>query len=209
MYSYVIECNLGQRGDEAQEYLADAVRTWPRLWGDIPGVTGTLLLSSAFALGGEFEYQWRVDIDTLSTPSRVDEAMKSGDGGWRKTRNDWFAARTVARAQVLSHVAGDEAYCQGPKGKDAAVHLVLQSPASASERSASRLDAVRSAPGVVSAQALRSVVGSAAAQEQTWLRLESLESLDSVDNAVRADLGGSGRLFGELREVDGSLFAGA
>ena len=209
MYTYAIEFNLEQRGEAAEDYLAEAARAWPKLWLDIPGVTGTLLLSGALALGGKFEYQWRVDIEALSTLARIDEAIASGEGGWRKTRKDWFAARTVARAQVLSHVAGDEAYCQGPKGKDAAVHLVLQSPASASERSASRLDAVRSAPGVVSAQALRSVVGSAAAQEQTWLRLESLESLDSVDNAVRADLGGSGRLFGELREVDGSLFAGA
>jgi hypothetical protein len=209
MYSYVIEFNLERRGEAAEEYLAEAARSWPKLWLDIPGVTGTLLLSGALALGGEFEYQWRVDIETLSTLARIDEAIAAGEGGWRRTRKDWFAARTVARAQVLGHVAGNEAYCQGQKGKDAAVHLVLQSPAGASERSASRLDAVTSASGVVSAQALRSVVGSAAAQEQTWLRLESLESLDSVDDAVRADLGGSGRLFGELREVDGSLFAGA
>ena len=207
MYSYVIEFNLGRRGDDAQEYLADAVRTWPRLWGDIPGVTGTLLLSSAFALGGEFEYQWRVDIDTLSTLSRVDEAMKSGDGGWRKTRKEWFDARTAARAQVSAHLAGNETYCQDQKGKDGAIHFVFHSRSGESGRSADRLDAVGSVSGVVSTQALRPVVGSAVPYEQTWLRLESLDSLDDV---AEVDLGvGYGRLFGEIRELDGSLFAGA
>ena len=59
MYSYVMEFNLGPHGEETQEYLADAARTWPKLWGDIPGVTGTLLLCSAFALGGVSPHQAR------------------------------------------------------------------------------------------------------------------------------------------------------
>ena len=163
MYSYVIEFNLGQRGDAAQEYLADAARIWPKLWADIPGVTGTLLLSSALALGGEFEYQWRVDIEALSTLARVDAAIRSGENGWHKVTRGWFAARTVARAHVLSHVAGDEAYCRVRNGKGGAIHLVL--PLGESGSSADRLEAVSSGSGVISAQALRPVLGSAAGQE--------------------------------------------
>lgn len=206
MYSYVIEFNLGQRGEDAEDYLADAVRAWPKLWGEIPGVTGTLLLSSAFALGGEFEYQWRVDIDRLAALSRIDATMKSGEGGWRKARKEWFRARTAARAQVSSHVAGTEEYCQGERGKYGAIHFVFHSRSDESGRSADRLDALRSVSGVVSAQALRPVVGSVSG-EQTWVRLESLDSLDGL---AEVDLGaGDGRLFGELRELDGSFFAGA
>jgi len=207
MYSYVMEFNLGQHGDETQEYLADAVRTWPKLWGDIPGVTGTLLLCSAFALGGEFEYQWRVDIDTLATLSRIDEAQKSGEGGWRKARKEWFKARTAVRAYVSSHQAGNEAYCEGQKGKDGAIHFIFHSPSGESGRLADRLNAVESASGVVSAQVLRPVMGSAVSHEQTWMRLESLNSLDNV---AAVELGvGYGQLFGEFRELDGSLFVGA
>jgi hypothetical protein len=207
MYSYVIQFNLGQRGDEAQEYLADAVRVWPRLWGEIPGVTGTLLLSSALALGGEFEYQWRVDIEGLATLSRIDDAIRSGDGGWRKASKEWFRARTAARAQVSGHVGGNEEYSRGQKGKDGAIHYVFHSPSGESGRSADRLEALGSVSGVISAQALSPVIGSFDSPEQTWVRLESLESLDAV---AEVDLGaGHGRLFGEIREVDGSLFVGA
>ena len=51
MFSYVIEFNLGTRGEAAESFLADAARVWPELWESLPEVTGTLLLSSAFALG--------------------------------------------------------------------------------------------------------------------------------------------------------------
>lgn len=205
MYSYVMEFNLGSHGEQTQEYLADAVRTWPELWGDIPGVTGTLLLCSAFALGGEFEYQWRVDFDTLATLSRIDEAQKSGL--WRKSRQEWFKARTAVRAQVSRHLAGNDAYCRGQKGKDAAIHFVFHSPSGESGRSADRLNAVGKASGVVSAQALRPVMGSAVSHEQTWIRLKSLDSLNDV---AAVELGaGHGQLFGEIREVDGSFFVGA
>ncbi|GGM34188.1 hypothetical protein GCM10011608_18330 [Micromonospora sonchi] len=207
MHSYLLEFNLRQRGDEAQEYLADAVRTWPKLWEDIPGVTGTLLLSSALALGGEFEYLWRVDIAKLSTLSRIDDVMKSGENGWRKTRAEWFKARTVARAHIADHVGGLETYCQRQEGKSGAIHFVFHSRPEESGRSADRLKAVRSVPGVVATQALRTVAGSTESAEQTWLRLDSLDSLDNVAEVDRVL--GSGRLFGEIREVDGSLFAGA
>jgi hypothetical protein len=205
MYSYVMEFNLGPHGKETQEYLADTVRTWPKLWGDIPGVTGTLLLCSAFALGGEFEYQWRVDFDTLGTLSRIEEAQKSD--GWRMWRGEWLKARTAVRAQVSRHLAGNEAYCRYQKGKDGAIHFVFHSPSGESARSADRLHAVGSGSGVVSAQALRPVMGSAVSHEQTWMRLESL---DSLNNVAALELGaGYGQLFGEIREVDGSFFVGA
>ncbi|MGI8667106.1 MAG: hypothetical protein ACR2N4_13930 [Jatrophihabitans sp.] len=206
MYSYVMEFDLG-RTDSAREYIADAARTWPKLWGDIPGVRGTLLLSSALSLGGEFEYQWRVDIESLATLARVDETIKSGENGWRQAREDWFKARSAARAHVSSHVAGTESYCEDLKGSEAAVHLVFHSPTGGSLRSADRLSAVAGVSGVVSSQALQPVVGSTVGHEQTWLRLNSLDNLDDV---AAVDLGAAhGRLYGELREVDGSLFAGA
>lgn len=206
MYSYVIEFNLKQRGDEAEDYLAEAARTWPKLWGDVPGVTGTLLLSSALALGGEFEYQWRVDLERLATLARIDELMKS-DHQWQRTRRRWFRARTVARAHLSRHIGGDEAYCAEQKGVEGAVHFVLHAPSAGSDRTSEQLDAVRSAPGVVSSQQLAQVAGSAVSAEQTWVRLESLDRLDDVANLRVGE--GFGRLYGELREVEGSLFAGA
>jgi hypothetical protein len=207
MYSYVIEFNLAQRGDDAQEFLADAARTWPKLWGDIPGVTGTLLLSSAFALGGEFDYQLRVDLESLSTLSRIDEALKSDNSEWVRARTDWFRSRVAARAHLSEHVAGDDGYLKAEKSADAAVHLVLHSGLDEGQRTVERVQGNDSVSGLVSAQTVRSLVGAPVPHEQTWLRLQSLDNLDSV---AAAGLNVSnGRLFGELREVDGSLFAGA
>jgi hypothetical protein len=203
MHSYLIEFNLEQRGEQAEEFLADAVRTWPALWGDIPGVTGTLLLSSALALGGDFAYQWRVDIESPATLSRVDAALKSDDRGWRKSRKEWFKARTSARAHISLYVAGNEKHSHSGGDKSGAIHFVFNSP----DTSADRLGAVGSASGVVSAQTLRPIIGSPVAREQTWVRLESLDHLDSV---AGVDLGaGYGQVFGEIRELDGSLFVGA
>lgn len=207
MYSYVAEFNLGPHSEETREFLADAARIWPKVWGDIPGVTGTLLLANAFALGGEFQYQWRVDLDTLGTLSRIEEVQKAGEGGWRKVREEWLEARTAVRAHVSRRLAGSETYCREQKDRDAAIHFVFHASSTESGHLASRLNAVRSAPGVVSAQVLQPVLGSAVSNEQTWLRLESLDNLDGV---AAAELGvGSGQLFGEIREVDGSLFVGA
>lgn len=207
MYSYVLDFNLANPGDSAQEYIADAVRTWPKLWGDIPGVSGTLLLSSALALGGEFEYQWRVDIDSLATLAAIDATMRSGENGWRKARKEWFEHRTVSRAHISEHVAGNDQYLKDVQGRDGGVHLVFHSHITEAGRSADRLGAVQAASGVLSAQVLRPVVGATVAHEQTWLRLNSLDALDSV---AAVDLGAvRGRLFGEFREVDGSIFAGA
>lgn len=215
MYTYAIEFNLAERGREAEDFLHDAVRRWPKLWGDIPGVQGTVLLSNALALGGEFEYQLRVDIEALSTLAAVDETIRSGQGGWRKATKEWFSARTATRARVFQHVGGDRAYARTQDGRAGAIHLVLNPPASgASERFVGRVDELSSVHGVLATQALRSTLGSAGAQEQLWLRLESLKALDGLESVVGDALGaaealGGSQLFGELREVDGALFAGA
>ncbi len=183
-------------------------RLWPKLWGDIPGVHGTLLLSSALALGGGFEYQLRVDIEALSTLARVDETIRAGAGGWREASTTWFAARTAARAHVCRHTAGDEAYARRQEGRAGSIHLVLHTPDRESRGFADRVEQLRYASGVLSAQALRPVLAGSGEQEQLWLRLDSLEALDGLDKVAGDELG-DGRLFGELREVDGSLFAGA
>jgi hypothetical protein len=214
MYTYAIEFNLAERGREAEDFLHDAVRRWPKLWEEIPGVQGTVLLSNALALGGEFEYQLRVDIDALSTLAAVDETIRSGQGGWRRATAEWFKARTATRARVSQHVAGDRAYARPQDGRAGAIHLVLNPPSSATEHLVGRVDELGSVPGVLSTQALRSTLGSAGAQEQLWLRLESLKALDGLEKAFGDALGGAdalggGQLFGELREVDGALFAGA
>lgn len=208
MYSYVLEFNLGKRGDEAEEFLAEAVRTWPRYWEEIPGVTRTLLLCSAFALGGEYQYKWRVDVENLSTLSNIDRVMKAGEGGWREKRQKWFEARTEARAQMLQYRAGDKGHLEARQGEEGAIHLVLHHRSGESGPAEDRLGALRGVAGVVSAQALRRVLGPDDVSDQTWLRLESLDHLDDV--AASQDLAvGPGELFGELREVDGSLFTGA
>lgn len=204
MYSYVLEFNLVHGGEEqAQAYTADAARTWPKLWGDIPGVTGTLLLSSMIALGGGFEYQWRVDIESLATLATIDAAMRAGENGWQQSRKDWYDNRARTRAHIASYVDGDKEYCVS-KGREGGIHLVFHS---GDRSSADLLGKLRDTPGVLSAQVLRPLVGTSYGQEQTWLRLDSLESLDNVASlnteAVRS------MLFGELREVDGSIFAGA
>ncbi|HEU5269781.1 MAG TPA: hypothetical protein VFU36_07645 [Jatrophihabitans sp.] len=208
MYSYVIEFNLAQRGEEAQEFLAEAARTWPKVWGDIPGVTGVLLLSSAFALGGDYDYQLRVDLESLSTLARVDEALKSdSDQAWVRARTEWFRSRIAARAHLSEHVAGDESYAHARHSEAGGVHLVLHGGIGESGRATERIASANSISGLVSAQTLRSVVGTAAPREHTWLRLQSLEHLDGV-----ADAGldvTHGHLLGELREVDGALFSGA
>jgi hypothetical protein len=207
MYTYVTEFNLAIRGDEADEYIMDSVRTWPALWGGIKGVTGTLLLGNAFALGGDFEYQFRVDIESLDTLARIDETVKAGEGGWRKSRKDWFRNRTAVRSHICSHVAGDKQYCQERKGTDGAVHAVISAASPGSKAFAESLNTVRALPGVIAAQMLRPLMGSAESGEKTWLRMDSVKGLGGLAG-TGVEVGGI-RLFGEIREVAGSLFVGA
>jgi hypothetical protein len=207
MYSYVIGFNLDERGDDANEFLTDMARQWPELWERLPGVTGTLLLASALALGGEFDYQWRVDIATLSTLAEVDTAMKT-DRRWRTTRSEWLRHRTVARAHLSEYVSGDKRYTAGWREKtDGAVHFVHHSTGAIDDGSADRVERAAALSGVVGAQTLRSDAGGLVGTTQTWLRLTDLGALDTI---AEAGLGvGAGRLFGELREVEGVLFGGA
>ncbi|MBL1099206.1 hypothetical protein [Streptomyces coffeae] len=201
MYSYVLGFKLGLRGDEANRFLEEAVRTWPSRWDSIPGVSGFLLLRGALALGGQLEYQLRVDIETLGTLATIDHVMASGAGGWGETRARWFRARTFAQARVLGFAAGDG----GHLNEQGAIHLVA--PCGTGETD-SCLAAVRGVPGVVSAQVLRPALAAADAQEELWVRMQSLDNLDGLA-AAGALATGRAHLFGELREVDGALFAGA
>ena len=207
LYTYILEFNLRFAGGEAEEYLSGAVRAWPRLWGEIPGVTGTLLMSSAFGLGGEFGYQWRVDFERLSTLARIDEALKSDEQSSRRIVREWFEARSAIRSRVSRHLAGSDSYDLERGGTDGAIHFVFQTGRGGGDRVSGLLETARSASGVLAAQAHRTELGTAPAQEQLWLRLQGLESLDTVADL---DLGaGYGEIFGEIREVDGSLFSGA
>jgi hypothetical protein len=52
------------------------------------------------------------------------------------------------------------------------------------------------------------VLAAGGGRDQLWLRLEGLDALDGLDKAAAEELGDA-RLYGELREVDGALFAGA
>lgn len=214
MYTYAIGFNLAKRGSEAEDFLHDAVRRWPKLWGEIPGVRSTTLLSNALALGGEFEYQLRVDIESLSTLAAVDKTIRSGQNGWRKATKEWFGARTATRAHISQHVAGDEGYGRTEDGRGGAIHLVLNPATGASERLVGTVDSFGKVPGVLSTQALRSTLGSVRTQDQVWVRLDGLEALDGLERVIGDSFGGAdalsgSQLFGELREVDGALFAGA
>jgi hypothetical protein len=207
LYTYVVEFNLRFSGAEAEEYLYGAVRAWPRLWREIPGVTGTLLLSSALGLGGEFGYQWRVDFEGLSTLARIDEALKSDEHSGRTIVREWFEARSAIRSRVSRHLAGSDGYDLERGGTDGAIHFVFQSERGEGDRALGLLETARSASGVLAVQAHRTELGTARTQEQLWLRLQGLDSLDAVADL---DLGaGYGEIFGEIREVDGSLFSGA
>jgi len=196
MYTYAIEFDLEQRGDAAEDFLHDAARTWPGIWGDLPGVTGTLLLSSAFALGGDYAYQWRVDIEALSTLAHLDEALKSGQKGWKQASAAWFRARTRTRAQVHAHVGGDRDYTAAvDRGL---VHVAL---------SADAAEGLADVAGVNATRSLRPVFGRGTG-ETTWVRLSGLDALDSLgDRLTGATF--PGQIFGEIREVDGDLFVGA
>jgi hypothetical protein len=199
MYTYAIEFDLDQRGDAAEDFLFDAARTWPGIWGDLPGVTGTLLLSSAFALGGEYAYQWRVDIESLSTLVQLDDALKSGDKGWKRASTAWFRARTRTRAQVHAHVGGDRDYTaavdRGP------VHVALPADVARAD------DGLADVVGVNATRSLRPVLGHGAG-ETTWVRLGGLDALDSLGDRL-AKASSPARVFGEIREIDGALFTGA
>ena len=206
-FSYYCDFNLKFAGEEAEEFLADAARSWPPLWESIPGVTSTLLLSNAFALGGPLGYRWRVDLGKASDLGNVDKALRSGDGDWKRIRARWFEARTSVRGALAETVAGAEDY--GAKGytDEGLIHCVVSHSDDGNlERHAA---AAESISGVLAFQSHRHVLGSAANGPETWLRVARLEDLDSVVGSFR-ELGSQpAHLFGEVREIDGNLFVGA
>lgn len=204
MFSYVFEFDLRHTGSEAEEYLTDVARSWPPLFESLPGVQGTLLLANAFALGGEFTYGFRIDIERLSTLAVMDEALKSDDHGWRRARRSWLHARTRVRGRVAERVAGAERYCATP-GTDGMIHYVISHPAG--DRTAP--DAAAGSYRALAFQRSRPVLGSAPAGDETWLRLPSLSSLDEVVSQAPELAAERARVFGEIREIDGAFFSGA
>lgn len=205
-YCYVLQFNLGKRGEEAREYLLEAARTWPRLWGSIPGVTGTLLLSNALALGGEFEYQLRVDIESLDTLARIDRTIASGENGWREATREWFLNRTDAEAYVCGYAGETTAYCREHPGTGAAIHLIIRPAVRGASAEVTSAAGLRPGGGIISVRALNPALGSADSGE-IWVRLDGLHNLDELVPATSGI--GPSLVFGEIREVDGAFFAGA
>lgn len=205
MYSYVCDFNLKFAGTEAEDFLGRAARSWPELWEGIPGVTSTLLLSNAFALGGDYEYRFRVDIERLSTLASIDKALKSDDGEWRRIRQEWFEARSSVRGSLSARVSGERDYLARSDDREALIHWVLPESNGADLKQST--DSLRGIEGVVASEGHRPIT--AALQHETWARLAGLEALDSIVESRGEDSLGGARLFGEIREIDGALFAGA
>jgi len=212
MLSYICEFNLNISGEKAEDFLHRAVREWPPLWEKIPGVHGTLFLQNAFALGGDFEYQFRVDIESFKTLQAIDDALKSEDRGWRKIRRDYFEHRTKARARLLQPDGGESAsYLRHGGGPEGLVHYVVSH-----EGGGGALKSLAPSGGVRAVQHHTAVVQAnvAAGRSETWLRLANLASLDEAAQSFGRAIGTTGartttHLFGELREVNGALLAGA
>jgi hypothetical protein len=207
-FSYACDFNLRHAGAEAEEFVAEAARSWPPLWEAIPGVRSTLLLSNAFALGGPYQYRWRVDIDRLSTLAAIDDALKSDDSDWRRIRKHWFEARSAVQANLTEAVTGNGDYAASGD-RDALIHWLVAAANGAGRKLAEEAGSIE---GVVAAEAHRPVVAvkgyGSGADEHVWYRLAGLKALDSVAEHGIRDIS-AGQLFGEIREIDGSLFVGA
>lgn len=205
-FSYICDFNLRFAGAEAEEFVADAARSWPPLWEAIPGVTSTLLLSNAFALGGDYEYRWRVDIEQLSTLGAIDDALKSDDGEWQRIREQWFDARTAAGGSLTETVSDNGDYAAA-RDREALIHWLVPAKEGAGKELAGEAHSIE---GVVAAETHRPVIAhkGAGLGEHTWFRLAGLKALDSFVERG-AQIVGSAQLFGEITEIDGSLFIGA
>jgi hypothetical protein len=217
MLSYVCEFNLAVRGDHAERYLTRVLREWPPLYAELEGVRGTLLLANAFALAGNYTYLWRVDVESFRTLQVIDDALTSDDRRWRRARSEWFEHRSDVRARLLR---GD-----GPADvADGLVHFILAHGAAngGSERTASSAREEvgrvwRQRKGVQTVEHLTAVVQPFSGERyEAWARLDGLETLEEVVQANDEELAPlletsvvSSRAYGELREVDGALLAGA
>jgi len=210
--SYVCEFNLKSAGSSAEKYLTRISRQWPALYADLKGVRGTLLLANAFALAGPFSYLWRVDIDSYKTLQTIDDALKSNDPEWRKARAEWFENRTEVRARLLN--IDDEAnYLEQSDKRGGLVHFVLAYASNGDPKKARkvfRTDLLKSYRGnrnVHAAQHLSAVLQPSKDRAgEVWARLANL---DSIEGVAAAASGGVTSLYGELREVNGVLIAGA
>ena len=219
MPSYICEFDLDVRGEDATDYLTKIARDWPALYADLPGVSRTLLLINAQGLGGEYGYLWRADIDSLSTLKTIDDALNSDDKGWRTARRDWFEHRTRVRARLTRHARGTEpSYGQG----DGLIHYVLSHHSNGHggqvrELRGSLESGWRGASGVQSVEFLTAIIQPYSGERyEAWARLADLEAFAHVSKVNDEQLAPilrstqvQSRLYGELREVDGALVAGA
>ena len=204
-FSYCLDFNLRFVGDEADEFLDYAARTWPAMWESIEGVSNPLLLSNAFALSGKYGYRLRVDIRRLSDLVNVEAAMTS-QADWKETRRRWFDARAAGQASLSQIVSGSDNYSE-PGSKDGLVHCVISHADFPGPELYARV--LANTAGVIAFQSHRQILSAPADRHQSWLRLRGLEHLDSVFESV-SELGtSSALLYGEIREVDGNLLVGA
>jgi hypothetical protein len=225
MLSWIYEFNLNVKGEEAEQYLTTILREWPALYAEIPGARGTLLLSNAFALAGEYAYLFRVDVESFATLNTIDQTIKSDDRRWRKVREDWFERRTAVRARIVREARHDSSPDYLKPAKDGLIHYVFSHGASsngAAPRHGTRdlrtelSKAWEPIEGVHSVQHLTAAMQAVGDKRyETWVRLRDLEVLGDVSAAndrlgsVLRDVPINSQLFGELREVDGALIAGA
>jgi hypothetical protein len=210
--SYICEFNLKVTGSSAEKYLTRISRQWPALYADLKGVRGTLLLANAFGLAGPYSYLWRVDIDSYKTLQVIDDALKSSDQEWRKARSEWFENRTEVRARLLN-IDDDTNYLEGSDKRDGLVHFVLAYASNGDPKKTSKLyrtnllKSYRGNKKVHAAQHLSAVLQPSKDRAgEVWARLANLDSLEAVASAAP---GGFTSLYGELREVNGALIAGA
>jgi len=210
--SYVCEFNLKPTGSSAEKYLTSISRQWPALYAELKGVRGTLLLANAFALAGPYSYLWRVDIDSYKTLQVIDDALKSSEAEWRKARAEWFENRTEVRARLLN-IDDESNYVERSDKRDGLVHFVLAYASNGDPRKTRkvfRTDLLKSYRGnknVRAAQHLSAVLQPSKDRAgEVWARLANLDSVEAVAAAAP---GGVTSLYGELREVNGALIAGA
>jgi hypothetical protein len=213
--TYACEFNLHKEGVDAENYLASALRTWPEIYAELDGVKGTKLLANAFGLGGDFNYEWRVDIESLATLEVIDKALKSDDERWQTARREWFEKRSRVRARLTQRV--DDESDESRNG-DALQFGVTYHTAngSAKETRGALAETLRAVDGVTGVEHHAAVVNSvAAANHESWAGLGSLADLDKLAGVSNGKLGelvgprAHSRLLSELQEVDGALRSGA
>jgi hypothetical protein len=226
MLSWIYEFNLNVKGEEAEGYLTTVLREWPALYAEIPGVRGTLLLSNAFALAGEYAYLYRIDVESFATLSTIDRTIKSDDRRWRKVRDDWFARRTAVRARLVREGRDSSTLDYLKPTNDGLVHYVLSHSASTNvptpkEPSTRTLrtelsKAWEAIDGVHSVQHLTAAMQAVGDKRyEAWTRLRDLDVLGDISAAndrlapILRNVPVNSQLYGELREVDGALISGA